>query len=638
MRHLLSSAALAALIAPATAYAQRTDDNATTQSTDAFGKSVGDERIGIYDPNNVRGFSAVEAGNTRIEGLYFFQQANPTDRLVDGSTMRVGIAAQGYPFPAPTGIADYSLRKPGAKPLVSLVGRVGPFDAKVGQLDLQLPIDGQRLGVAAAVGYFDEPQHFGGTPKYLSMAVTPVWRPSEDIEVLGFWSSIQTSSQEAQTLAFTAGDYRPSRVKRRVFAGQPWATYEGTSWNMGAIAKAKLGGFDLALGGFRSLNHDDQNFIDLIVDLKPDGSGERLVLADKDNKFAANSGEFRVSRSLDEGDRRHTLIATARVREQRRRYGGTAELFLGPTQYGVPDFKPLPAFTIGAKTRDQVSQKTFGLGYQMRWAKVGELGIGLQKTDYSKSVDFPDREDVTSKSSPWLPTANVALNLTDTVAVYASYSKGLEESPVAPERAVNRNEAPPAILTEQKDAGVRWTVQPGLSALVGVFEITKPYYAFNSMTGRFGNLGQLRHRGVEVSVAGQILPGLNMVAGTLFLDADVSGELVDSGAIGSKPVGSIKRRTIGSVDYRFPKSPFSIDAVFEETDDRVANIQNTLVVPPRAVLAVGGRYRFNVGKSSALVRAQVSNIFNNYGYGVGGSGFFVYNLPRRFSLTLSADI
>jgi iron complex outermembrane recepter protein len=113
MRLLLSTAALAALIAPSVALAQRTDDNATTQSDDAFGKSVGDERIGIYDPYNVRGFSAVEAGNTRIEGLYFFQQANPTDRLVDGSTMRVGIAAQGYPFPAPTGIADYSLRKPG---------------------------------------------------------------------------------------------------------------------------------------------------------------------------------------------------------------------------------------------------------------------------------------------------------------------------------------------------------------------------------------------------------------------------------------------------------------------------------------------------------------------------------------------
>jgi len=629
---------LIALAVAAPALAQRTDDNATTQSTDAFGKSVGDERIGIYDPFNVRGFSAVEAGNTRIEGLYFFQQANPTDRLVDGSTMRVGISAQGYPFPAPTGIADYSLRKPGEKPLVSMVGRLGPYGAKVGQLDVQMPIDGRTLGVAAAVGYFDEPQHFGGTPKYLSMAVTPVWRPGRDVEVIGFWSSIQTRSQESQTLAFTAGDFRPTRVRRKIFAGQPWATYEGTNWNLGGIVKAPVLGFDVAVGAFRSIVRDEQNFIDLVVNVQPDGTGRRIVIADRDNVFATNSGEFSLSRTFDEANRRHTFLATARVREQRRRYGGTAQLDLGPTTYGVPDFKPLPAFTIGDKTRDTVSQKTVGLGYQLRWAKVGEFGFGVQKTDYSKTVDFPTRQDVTSESSPWLFNANAAINLSDDLAIYASYSKGLEESPIAPEVAANFNEALPAIITEQKDAGVRWAISSKFSAILGVFEITKPYFNLDPATNRFGDLGALTHRGVEISVAGNLLPGLNMVAGTLFLDAKVSGPLVEAGVVGGKAVASIERRSIGSIDYRFPDSPFSIDAVVEETAERVANVKNTVVVPPRAVLSLGGRYRFKMGKANAMLRGTVGNVFNNYGYGVGGSGFYVYNLPRRFSITLLADI
>jgi iron complex outermembrane receptor protein len=639
MRSLLSTAAVAALLAPSLALAQRTDDNATTQSEDAFGKSVGDERIGIYDPYNVRGFSAVEAGNTRIEGLYFFQQANPTDRLVDGSTMRVGIAAQGYPFPAPTGIADYSLRKPGDKPLVSLVGRFGPFDAKVGQLDVQLPIDGNKLGVAGAIGYFDEPQHYGSTPKYLSMAVTPVWRPAANVEVLTFWSTSQGSSVEAQTLVFTPASalYLPPRVERRVFAGQPWAVYDGTNWNMGGYAKAQLGGFDVAAGAFRSVAREERNIRDLITGITPDGVGTRLAIADEDNRFVANSGEVRLSRSFTEGDRRHTLLATVRMREQQRRYGGTAVVNLGQTTYGVPDFRPRPAFAYGEKTRDEVSQKTAGIGYQLRWAKRGEFGIGVQKTDYSKTVDFPDRADVTSKSSPWLLNANAAVNVTSVIAIYGSYAKGLEESPVAPEAAVNLNEAPPAIITEQMDAGVRWAVSPRFTAILGVFEITKPYYNLDP-ANRFRDLGTLRHRGVELSVAGNILPGLNMVAGTLWLDADVSGELVENGTIGGKPVGSIKRRSVGSIDYRFPDSPFSIDAVLEETADRVANLKNTVVVPPRAVLSMGGRYRFNIGKSNALVRAQVGNVFNNYGLGVGGSGFYIYNLPRRFSVTLSADI
>ena len=97
------------------ALAQRADDNATTQAEDAFGTSVGNESFGLYNPFSVRGFSPVDAGNVRIEGLYFDQQANPTGRLIEGTTVRVGLSAQSYPFPAPTGIADHSLRKAGGE-------------------------------------------------------------------------------------------------------------------------------------------------------------------------------------------------------------------------------------------------------------------------------------------------------------------------------------------------------------------------------------------------------------------------------------------------------------------------------------------------------------------------------------------
>ena len=72
----------AALCSSWSAFAQRTDDNAVKEADDAFGKSVGDEQIGIYNAGMVRGFSPVDAGNVRLEGLYFDQQSNPTQRLV----------------------------------------------------------------------------------------------------------------------------------------------------------------------------------------------------------------------------------------------------------------------------------------------------------------------------------------------------------------------------------------------------------------------------------------------------------------------------------------------------------------------------------------------------------------------------
>ena len=50
----------AALCSSWSAFAQRTDDNAVKEADDAFGKSVGDEQIGIYNAGMVRGFSPAD--------------------------------------------------------------------------------------------------------------------------------------------------------------------------------------------------------------------------------------------------------------------------------------------------------------------------------------------------------------------------------------------------------------------------------------------------------------------------------------------------------------------------------------------------------------------------------------------------
>lgn len=99
------------LLAPGQALAQRVDENVTTSAEDGFGKSVGNESVGIYANGEVRGFSAYAAGNARIEGLYYNESGGISDLLQDGSDIRVGLTAFGQPFPAPTGIVDTTLRR-----------------------------------------------------------------------------------------------------------------------------------------------------------------------------------------------------------------------------------------------------------------------------------------------------------------------------------------------------------------------------------------------------------------------------------------------------------------------------------------------------------------------------------------------
>ena len=148
MRNFAVAVALLGCALSSAALAQRTDDNATKQSDDAFGRSVGSESLGIYNEGDVRGFSPIDAGNVRIEGLYFDRQTSPPTALISGSAIRIGIAAQSYPFPSPTGVVDYTLRSVGDKRLVSPVAWYGPFGGRGFEVDAQLPLVPDRFGVA----------------------------------------------------------------------------------------------------------------------------------------------------------------------------------------------------------------------------------------------------------------------------------------------------------------------------------------------------------------------------------------------------------------------------------------------------------------------------------------------------------
>src|SRR5437763_1483346 len=74
------------------AFAQnRANDNAITQAEDAFGFSVGQESIGIYNATQARGFSPTQAGNVRIDGLYFDPAFGLQGLLINNVGIKVGL-------------------------------------------------------------------------------------------------------------------------------------------------------------------------------------------------------------------------------------------------------------------------------------------------------------------------------------------------------------------------------------------------------------------------------------------------------------------------------------------------------------------------------------------------------------------
>ena len=336
-RSLLAPLVAIGLLISQTALAQRTEENVTTDSEDAFGRSVGNESIGIYNEGDVRGFSPIEAGNVRVEGLYFDRLGHLTSRLVEGSTIRVGIASQSYPFPSPTGIVDYDLRRVGGKQVISALANYGPFGGLGAEVDAQLPIIGEELGIALGAGIYRDAFPWGGEQRSDFLCDRAAVAADGEPRAAAV---LQSHRVQRGGVRAADADGRAACCRRRSVAnittGSEWSTNEGEILNYGVIGAMRFGAWTARLGAIRiGVLGGRASSPSCSPTSSRIATRTRVVVAFPDSRFASKSGELRLSRVFEDGQRRHTLQFAARGRLQKRRYGGEDEIEIGQVELGV---------------------------------------------------------------------------------------------------------------------------------------------------------------------------------------------------------------------------------------------------------------------------------------------------------------
>jgi iron complex outermembrane receptor protein len=214
--------ALAIGCAGGPALAQRAAESAVASADDAFGSTVGTERIGIYTDSDVRGFSPTRAGNLRIEGVYFDQQGGLTGRVRSGFRVRVGMAALDYPFPAPSGIVDYSLRASGDKRVVSLALLRQQYGGPNIELDMSAPIIKGRLSVAGGFTRNHDEQVDGAHFTNYGFGLMPRLRLNGG-EVTLILSHIGQRDATSHIVVAAPGAFLPPLPEPGRYLGQDWA-------------------------------------------------------------------------------------------------------------------------------------------------------------------------------------------------------------------------------------------------------------------------------------------------------------------------------------------------------------------------------------------------------------------------------
>jgi iron complex outermembrane receptor protein len=616
---------------------QRSDDNAVTQAEDAFGFAVGRESLGIYNAGNARGFSPTAAGNVRIDGLYFDPQFGLPGTLIDNVSIKVGLSAQGYPFVAPSGIVDYALIRPGDKSGASIITNFDSFGTFGVEVDGTLPVSSSlSLGYGlngTRVAFPDGTDNINHTESLIAR-----WRPAPGIEITPFWSLYNDYNDEAGTFYVPAGNFLPKLPRQHHNEGARWADYRYTGLDTGVLASARIAeNWLLRAGAFRSVNDTRHSYANLLVDEQPDGSGERVLYADPPTKQASNSGEIRLTHSIPDGPRLHVIHLSVRERDARREFGGSDFVDFGPGRIGEDVDAPRPDFHFTETSHDHLTQTTVGAAYDGRWKDVGEISFGISRAYFHKATVIPGEAAAVTDSTPLLYNATAAANLGKTTTLYAGYARGLEESGTAPPNAANRSEPLPAILTQQKDAGVRFAIMDKVKAVAGVFDLTRPYFGFNS-ANVFKQVGTVESRGAEFSVTGSVTPQLSVVAGGVFLKPRVTASDSAEGDIGSKPVGIPTHLLIMNANWKTPAQGLELDLGLTHRGSAAATTDNAVFIPARARVDVGGHYRFKLAKRNATFRLQMVNVFDNAGYGLAGSGIYTSNAGRYVQGYLTVDL
>jgi iron complex outermembrane receptor protein len=608
---------------------------------DAFGTRIGQESIGLYSESLVRGFNLQQAGNYRIGDAYFVRAAAPPDTLVDGSRIRVGPSALPLDFPAPSGVVQYRLLDDsrdrtrlelGFQHLLDSNPRPylrGHFTRR--NQDGRASLSGGVLGSPSA-RYI-----FGNEARYRSVGLVPRIDLGSDWQATAFYG-VYDQRYQADVGFQPAGTDALPRPDRLRYPGQTWSRFDTRNTTYGVVlaTRPRHDAWNFSLSDIHSRVDRPRSDYNLFRDIIPDGEATGSTVVARDREVFARAYEGIARRDWSGDARRDVLTLVARARRSDYRNPRVQTVDLGRVSLFDPiPQSPSPGDPGGMHSHAGIDQDEVGIGWQHQRASGLALNLGLRRVRLDESSRSADGTDSGRRSAEWLHNASLVLPLTARTTVFASTTRGIEEAGTAPQNAANRFEVLPPAMARQSELGVKWQPEDGPALIGTLFEIAKPEPGLDT-DGVYRFLTGARHRGVELSMAGNLTEGLDVVAGVSWLQPRLEGPLVDAGIIGERPVGRATTLALASFSYRPPAMErLSFDADATWYGSAPADTRDDARTAGYALVNVGARYRFALGRIPAQWRLRIYNAGNRHAWSAGSSGIQSWEPERRVMLSLT---
>lgn len=263
-----------------------------------------------------------------------------------------------------------------------------------------------------------------------------------------------------------------------------------------------------------------------------------------------------------------------------------------------------------------------------QWSLVAALRYSKYKSDQLNSDSY--------QASASSPAVSVVYKLTPRTSLYGSYIEGLESAGSAPTSADNAGQSLPAVVSKQKELGLRSKVMGDLMASAAYFELARPSAGTDS-DNIYALNGKERYRGLEMSLQGDVGKNLSVMTSLMLLDAEVRSSTT-ANLVGKTPENTPRRTASVFASYRLPQlQALSLNAGAYAMGARPINALNQASIPGYTIFTAGMRYRTAFFGTPTTLRATVENLSDKQYWSAAGSGQLAVGMPRSVTLASSFE-
>ncbi len=611
---------------------------------------------GFNDTINVRGYNLDNSSSYRREGLIFQNQVQSPFENKAAVEIIKGPTSVRYGFTPPGGVINYILKRPTPTPYTFVQAFGDSFGGYGIHADIGGPVGddfGVRLNAVAA----REATYVNGVagPRFLASALVE-WRPADNL-VIDAEFEYQFRELEQQAIigfnSFAAGVTPEQRREvlenfdQTTFIGQDFGTYPTSN----VIGSLGLGwefadGWKLhARAQQMRLERDQQGIGIRAGTLQVSGEFSATTFFSPNQVRDPFSAEAFVTGSFDTLGIRHEVAAGAAYSRNPLRFSITsAQPNLGTSNIFNPVGLPRPPAAdlvvspvVDALIFTQEAVFVSDLVTLTDWLKLfGALRYAEQRNE--DRFNTAETLETTYDDNAVSPNLGVLVQPNEDLTLYASYSQGITTGVQIPDTATNFGTdvfLDPA-RTRQYEIGVKAELFTGALLTAAYFDISQPLATFDE-NDFFSYIGDQEHRGLEVTLAGEITPQLRLIAGGLYLDPTINNP--DNAAVdGNRPSGVPRYQANLYADYQLPMVPgLAINAGLFYTGNRFANDLNTFEIDGYVRLDLGVRYAFGLGDQRLTARLNVRNVADEDFIEGTAFGQFLFGAPRAAFFSLTAE-